>query len=331
MKDPRMEYIRKLETMLSSVYDAAQISVISNTALKALSDYEITERCTDLAPLDDFNEKILKRFRACLLIEGKAESTAAQYLRTCRKLEDLLHKRYDEVGVYDLRYFLALEMERGLKSSTMQSYRANLSAFFSWLTNEDIIPKNPFLQIATIKCDKKVRKAFSDVELDALRSACKRTKERAILEILLSTGIRVAELASMEVHDIDRIALSVHVRHGKGSKERITYISEVAMKHLMTYLNGRKETGPILLYNKNHEAISTDGIRHILNTVADRAGVEDVHPHRFRRTFATVMYKRGMPVQEIQALLGHSNINTTMLYIQMDDTQLQASYKKHIA
>lgn len=331
MKDLRMEYIKKLETMLSSVYDAAQISVISNTALKALSDYEISERCTELAPLDDFNERILKRFRACLLIEGKAESTAKQYLRSCRKLDDKIHKRYDEIDVYDLRYYLALETDRGLSKQTVENQRANLSAFFSWLTNEDIITKNPFRQISTIKCDKKVRKIFSDVELDALRSACQKSKERAILEVLLSTGIRVDELASMEVHDIDRNTLSVHVRHGKGSKERITYISEVAMKHLMTYLNGRKEAGTMLLYNKNHEKISTDGIRHILNTVADRAGVEDVHPHRFRRTFATTMYKRGMPIQEIQALLGHSNINTTTLYIQMDDTLLQASYKKHIA
>lgn len=169
------------------------------------------------------------------------------------------------------------------------------------------------------------------MELDALRSACQKSKERAILEVLLSTGIRVDELASMEVCDIDRLALSVHVKHGKGSKERITYISELAMKHLMAYLNGRKEAGTMLIYNKNHEAISTDGIRHVLHTVADRAGVENVHPHRFRMTFATIMYKRGMPIQEIQALLGHSNINTTTLYIQMDDTQLRASYKKYIA
>ena len=331
MKDQRMEYIKKLETMLSSVYDAAQISVISNTALKALSDYEISERCTELAPLDDFNERILKRFRACLLIEGKAESTAKQYIRSCKKLDDKIHKRYDEIDVYDLRYYLALETDRGLSKQTVENQRANLSAFFSWLTNEDIITKNPFRQISTIKCDKKVRKIFSDVELDALRSACQKSKERAILEVLLSTGIRVDELASMEVCDIDRNTLSVHVKHGKGSKERITYISEVAMKHLMTYLNGRKEAGSSLLYNKFHKPLSTDGIRHILNTVADRAGVESVHPHRFRRTFATIMYKRGMPIQEIQALLGHSNINTTTLYIQMDDTLLQASYKKHIA
>lgn len=331
MKELRMEYIKKLETMLSSVYDAAQISVISNTALKALSDYEISERCTELAPLDDFNERILKRFRACLLIEGKAESTANQYLRSCRKLDDKIHKRYDEIDVYDLRYYLALETDRGLSKQTVENQRANLSAFFSWLSNEDIITKNPFRQISTIKCDKKVRKIFSDVELDALRSACQKSKERAILEILLSTGIRVDELASMEVCDIDRNTLSVHVKHGKGSKERITYISEVAMKHLMTYLNGRKEAGSSLLYNKFHKPLSTDGIRHILNTVADRAGVECVHPHRFRRTFATIMCKRGMPIQEIQALLGHSNINTTTLYIQMDDTLLQASYKKHIA
>ena len=331
MSDYRMRFIQEVEEALTRRYDPEEIAVISNIVTKTLFEYEITERCTELAPLDDFNERILKRFRACLLIEGKAESTAKQYIRSCKKLDDKIHKRYDEIDVYDLRYYLALETDRGLSKQTVENQRANLSAFFSWLTNEDIITKNPFRQISTIKCDKKVRKIFSDVELDALRSACQKSKERAILEILLSTGIRVDELASMEVRDIDRNELSVHVKHGKGSKERITYISELAMKHLMTYLNGRKEAGSSLLYNKFHKPLSTDGIRHILNTVADRAGVECVHPHRFRRTFATIMYKRGMPIQEIQALLGHSNINTTTLYIQMDDALLQASYKKHIA
>ena len=331
MSDYRMRFIQEVEEALTRRYDPEEIAVISNIVTKTLSEYEITERCTELAPLDDFNERILKRFRACLLIEGKAESTAKQYIRSCKKLDDKIHKRYDEIDVYDLRYYLALETDRGLSKQTVENQRANLSAFFSWLTNEDIITKNPFRQISTIKCDKKVRKIFSDVELDALRSACQKSKERAIFEVLLSTGIRVDELASMEVCDIDRNTLSVHVKHGKGSKERITYISEVAMKHLMTYLNGRKEAGSSLLYNKFHKPLSTDGIRHILNAVADRAGVECVHPHRFRRTFATIMYKRGMPIQEIQALLGHSNINTTTLYIQMDDAQLQASYKKYIA
>ena len=331
MTDLRMDFLRKFETALSGAFDAAQISVISCAAIKALDDYELTERCTDLAPLDDFNERTLKRYVACLMIDGKSPRTAYQYRRTCQRLSDLTGKRFDEVGPYDIRMMLAQHMERGLKASSIENQRANLSAFFQWLHNEEIIDRNPVARIAPIKITREVRKAFSEVEIDALRSGCRSHKERAILEFLLATGVRVSEAASMSVSDISTEAMTVHVRYGKGSKERITYISDVALKHLLSYLHSRKETGSALFYNKNHEALTTDGIGYILKSIASRASVDNVHPHRFRRTFASGLAKRGMPVQEIQMLMGHANINTTMVYIAMDDTQLAASYKRHTA
>ena len=331
MTDPRMDFLRKLETTLSGTFTTAQISIISGSVIKALDDYELTERCTDLAPMDDFNERILKRFIACLRLDGKSERTAYQYRRSCQRLSDLTGKRFDEIGPYDIRMMLAQDMERGLKASSIENQRANLSAFFQWLHNEEIIDRNPVARIAPIKYTKEVRKAFSEVEIDALRSGCHSLKDRALIEFLLATGARVSELASMSVSDISTETMTVHIRHGKGSKERITYISDVALKHLLSYLHSRKETGSALFYNKNHEALTADGVRFILNEIAKRAGVENVHPHRFRRTFATGLAKRGMPVQEIQILMGHVNINTTMVYIAMDDTQLQASYKRHTA
>lgn len=331
MTDARMDFVRSFEIVLSSLFDVSEISIISNAAVKALSDYEVSRRCTDIAPLDDFNERTIKRYSACLLLDGKSEKTVKQYVRTCRKLSDLLHKRFDEMGTYDIRYYLAKDMERGLSSTSIENQRANISAFFQWLTNEDIIPKNPAAKIPPIKCTKEIRKAFSDVEIDTLRSACKTAKERAIIEVLLATGVRVSELVSMQIDDIDRNSMTVHVKHGKGGKERITYINDVAMRHLLTYINTRKESGSDLLYNKNHERLTSDGVRSILNTIADRAGIDNVHPHRFRRTFATNLAKRGMELQLIQKLMGHSNPNTTMVYIALDDTQIQASYRQHIA
>lgn len=331
MEDARMELVRSLEIILSGSFDIPQISIISNAAVKALSDYEISRRCTDLVPLDDFNEKTIKRYSACLLLDGKSEKTVKQYVRTCRKLSDLLHKRFDEMGAYDIRFYLAHDMERGLNASSIETQRAYLSAFFQWLTNEDIIQKNPAAKIPPIKCTKEVRKAFSDVEIDALRFACRTEKERAIIELLLSTGVRVSELCTMEVDDINKNTMAVHVKHGKGNKERITYINDVALRHLIAYTNSRKEKGPALFYNKNHEPIEPGGVRFVLNTIAKRANVDNVHPHRFRRTFATNFAKRGMEIQNIQKLMGHTNLNTTMVYIALDDSQLQASYKQHIA
>lgn len=330
-KDYRMEFIRTVETTLVNHFTPEQVNMISTIITKTLAEYEIAERCTSVTPYDNGNEHIIKQYAACLIVDGKSERTMKQYVRSCRKLSELIGKPFTEMNAYDVRFFLAKEMERGLSDQSRENQRANLSAFFQWMTNEEIIPKNPVLQLKPIKCHKDVKKAFSDVEVDAMRSACKSLKERALIEFLLSTGVRVSELVSMKVQDVSLETLSVHIFHGKGNKERITYTTAVAMKHLLSYLHTRKEDGDALFYNKNHEPIKADGIRHILNTIAQRASVDNVHPHRFRRTFATNLSKRGMAVQEIQKLMGHTNINTTLVYIATDDNMVQASYKKFTA
>lgn len=330
-KDYRTEFIRTVETTLINHFDPEQVNLISNVLAKTLAEYEITDRCTSIEPYDGGNERIIKQYAACLIVDGKSKNTVAQYVRTCRKLSETIGKPLTEMNAYDVRFFLAKEMERGISDQSRENQRANLSAFFQWMVNEEIIPKNPIAQIKPIKCHQEVKKAFSDIEIDALRSACKSLKERALIEFLLSTGARVSEVAEMKAQDVNIETLSVHILHGKGDKERITYTTAVGMKHLLAYIHSRKETGAALFYSKNHEPIRTNGIRFILNNVAKRAGVSNVHPHRFRRTFATNLSKRGMAVQEIQKLMGHANINTTLVYIATDDSMVQASYKKYTA
>lgn len=330
-QDYRMNYIREVEEQLTAFLDQQTIHRVSDVMAKALSGYEIAERCTDLIVHDDTNDRILRRYAACLSIDGKSEKTIYQYSRTCKRLADAIGKPFTDIGVYDIRYFLACEKSRGLSNTSLENMRANISAFFQWMTLEDLIPKNPCLAVKTIKIKQEIRQAFNDVEIDALRSACKTKKERALIEVLLATGIRVSELSSMDVTDINFSALSVHVRHGKGGKERITYITNVAASRLCDYLNTRHEDGDALFYNKNHQRMNDGGIRCVLNSIAKRAGVENVHPHRFRRTFATRLASRGMDIQEIQTLLGHSNINTTMKYVCVDSENVKASYKRFIA
>ena len=330
-KDYRMQFIRSVEADLSSMLDVNQVHQVVDAVTKILADYEIMERCTELAPLDDRNTKIIKRYCACLLVDGKSEKTIYQYRRAITRLSDFLHKPFTEMGAYDVRYFLACEKERGIGNTTLENTRANLSAFFQWMTAEEVIPKNPMAVIKPIKCTDEVRKPFSDTEIDSLRSACKNLKERAIIEVLLSSGVRVSELSLMDVDDIDMTTLTVHVKHGKGSKERITYINSVAAMHLEKYLKNRKEPDGSLLYNGKHGRLEPGGIRYILNQLAERAGVENVHPHRFRRTFATGLAKRGMNIQEIQKLLGHSDISTTMEYVSVSNENVKASYNKYIA
>ena len=329
MTDNRENLIRRLRGRIGSVLDPDVANAILNIIVKELADYEVTERCTDLIVPDGANEKILKRYCACLRLDGKSEGTVYQYNRTLVRLSQSIPKPYTEMGVYDLRYFLAMEKERGLSGRTLETTRANLSAFFQWMTNEDMIQKNPCLNINKIKYTDECRLPFSDTEMDALRGACKTKKERAIIEMLASTGLRVSELVQLDVTDIDLNSNAVRVRHGKGDKERITYMTDVAKKHYQSYLYGRKEMHPAAITNRCGDRLTANGIRMILKKIGNRAGVENVHPHRFRRTFATGLANRGMDVQEVGKLLGHANINTTMVYVHTDDKAVKMSYSKY--
>lgn len=331
MTDYRMQIIRSVETELLNSLQPEQMCLVSHVLTKVLGDYEITERCTSLEVYDDSNEKILKMYTACMLVDGKSDGTVKMYVYQCRRLAQVIGKPYTEMNAYDIRFFLAKEMERGMKDQTRENERAVFSAFFQWMANEELIKKNPIATIKPIKCHQEIKKAFTDVEIDAIRSACKNLKERALVEFLLSTGVRVNEASNMRVQDINKETLAVHVVHGKGNKERITYTTAVAMKHLLAYVHSRTEKGEQLFYNKNHQPLENGGIRKILKSIEDRAGVADVHPHRFRRTFATNLARRGMQLQDIKELMGHSNVNTTMTYISVDDSKVHTSYNTYIA
>lgn len=331
MADYKLEFIQKTEVELAERLDRESRITAVDTITRVLDDYDVHKREADLIPYEHINEATLKRYCACLLIEGKSEKTVMQYKRTAEKFADTVRKNYNEVTVYDIRLFLACEKQRGVSNRTLENTRANLSAFFQWLTREELILRNPCLNVHPIKFTDKVKYPFSSVEIDRLRSACRTKKERAIIELLLASGVRVSELCSMNVSDIDFNTLAVHVTKGKGSKERTTYMNDLARTHLQTYLIDRKEDGDILFYNKKKQRLNPGGVRHILNVIAERANVDNVHPHRFRRTFATGLANRGMSVQDIQKLLGHTNMNTTMEYVHMNDDNVHAAYIRFIA
>lgn len=332
MSDLRLSLLKSIETCLYGALDPEEAGELTEQITIILGDYEVTERCTDVAVPDTTNEKILKLYCGCLVVDGKSEKTIYQYRRVVQRLGDFVGKPFPEMGVYDIRFFLASEKQRGMSDRSVENLRSNLSAFFSWLTDEEMIVKNPMNPIKPITYTDEIREAFSDVEIDKLRSACETTKERALVEVLLSTGVRVSELSLMNVGDIDVKNLEVNVLHGKGAQERKTFITPVAMAHLEKYLAERPEKEEVALFcNKDHERLRAGGIRHVLIEVSKRAGVDDVHPHRFRRTFATLLAKRGMDVREIQKLLGHKNLNTTMLYINTETETVKASYRRYVS
>lgn len=330
MSDYRMRFIKEVEAALSTNHTPEEIAQISNIVIKTLSEYEITARCTDLVVQDDINERLLKRYRACLMVDGKSKKTIDVYTLIIRKLSDMIRKPFPEMGAYDVRFFLATSQERGVSSRTLENYRAYISSFFQWLTDDEVIQKNPVLSIKPIKYKDEIRKAFSDVEIDALRAACRNVKERAIVEFLLATGVRVSELTDMQIKDVDFNKLMVHIVHGKGNKERYSYLTPVAAKYLILYLESRKDEDQTL-FKSQRGPYTKGGVENLLRTLGKAARMEDVHPHKFRRTFATNLSKRGMEIQEVQKLLGHSDIKTTMIYVETDTDRIQTSYKRFTA
>lgn len=331
MSDYRMDFIRSVEESLIGRLSESQIQIVSDEITKALNGYEIIEDKKEIMEYNNINESIIKRYCACLMIEGKSEKTIYQYGRTIRRFYQNVQKNFTEIGVYDIRLFLAFEKERGISNRSLENTRANISAFFQWMTREELIPKNPCANVSVIKYTEKVKMPFSSVEIDALRMACRTDKERALIEFLLASGVRVEELTHIKITDIDFNNLSVHVTHGKGDKERTVFINELAKTHICKYILSKNAPGDYLFHNKNKTRLKITGVRYLLREVGKRAGVDNVHPHRFRRTFASGLAARGMNVQDIQRLLGHSDINTTMKYVSIDESMIQNSYKRFTA
>ena len=325
--------IRDIEIKLSEMCPEIDMDRVMTCVISCLGNYEVSEKSTYLAVRpQDVNDRILKRYSACLVLDGKSEGTIKQYIRTCRKLGQDSGKNFTDMTTNDIRLFLGQLKLTGAKNSHIENQRAYISAFFQWMQTEDIIEKNPCGKVKPIKCEKVRRLPFSEVQIDKMRAACGSLKRRAILEVFLSSGVRCEELLTLDISDVDIRNRTVLVRNGKGGKDRVTYISEIAAEYLEKYLNTRTDTEPELFRSRRGgRYANTDSIRYVVNDIGERSGVANVHPHRFRRTFATNLYRRGMDVHEIQRLMGHSNVQTTLGYIYTDDTQLKAAYEKYAA
>ena len=219
--------------------------------------------------------------------------------------------------------------ERHISATTLQSRIRYLSSFFDFLVNEEYIDRNPTSKIERVMVEKKIKRAFSDADIEALRKACDNKRDRAYIEFLYSTGTRVTESLSLNVKDVNFSEGEVIV-FGKGHKERVVYLSDTASKYLQEYLEDRyaQPDEPLFTHQVNHQRMTPRGAQVLLKEVGDKAGVENVHPHRFRRTMATHLLDRGMPIEQIKEVLGHERLDTTMIYCNVNSGKVKASFKE---
>lgn len=328
MEEPRYNMLKDVEIILRSrIQDSEVFNGAVSEIQKLLQKYEISNKCSKEDNYQDENLKLISRWKACLLIEGKSPKTIEQYDFRMRHMLSHINLNFKDVGPYDIRFYLAMLKQNGCCNRTLEVVRNYINSFYKWMVIEGYVEKNPCENIKPIKYTESLKKVYTELDIEKIRCSCKNVKERAIVELFLSSGIRVSEMEQMNISDVDFKNNVVHVKHGKGDKERITYMSPVASYYINKYLDTRDDNDAELFKSINGR-LKSEGIRWILHSIGDRSGVENVHPHRFRRTFATNLNTRGMAVQNIQYLLGHSNVDTTMLYININDVSVNAEYKK---
>jgi len=319
--DPEYERVRMVEQMMREHLSREQMHELRD-ALETVFVTQDSATCCNSQYVDMFIDA--KR------VENLSARTLKYYDQTIRKCVDYIGKPLRLVDANDIRRCLSWAMvERKCSPTTVNNERRVLSTFFQWLENEDIIRKSPVKRTKALKEERGDKKPFTDEDIAKLREACRNDRERAVVELLLSSGMRVAELHGLNCTDMDMQGRECEVL-GKGRKRRTCYFSAEAKLHLERYLESRTDENPALIVSdkKPNTRLGISAIEGMVRRIGKRAGVSNTHPHRFRRTMATNNLRRGMKLEEIQQLLGHSNMDTTLIYAKVDHELLKVNARR---
>ena len=321
--------VSDFERLIADNFTASQISYIKNSLSEVLDKFNIIQYTQDMYT-NRTPDDLLSAFITSKRIEGCSNKTLKHYEYCTLKMLKYLQIPIKSINVFHIRDFLSYEKNRGIADRTINGYRNVYSSFFTWLYKESLIPKNPCVNIGAIKCEKKIKKPFSDIEIEKLKECCGSDRNRAILFFLLSTGCRISEVYQLNKNDINLSTLECVV-HGKGNKQRTVYISNVAAMMLERYFETRMnagDTNDALFIGKGSKRLTPGGVRYMLKCVSKKANIPNVHPHRFRRTLATNLINRGMDIQDVAFILGHEKLDTTMKYVYISKQNVKNAYRK---
>ena len=325
--EAKQNLIKHMEQALSETLTAASMTEVLRILTEELGGFSVEQitRNTD----DAVTEEFLDAFLAAKQIEGRSEKTLTRYAYIIRRMLTAVKVPIREITIYHIRSYLMAEKKRGISDRTLEGNRSIYSSFFTWLFQEGLIARNPTGNLGVVKYTKKIRKPFSAVDLARLKEVCESQRDKAMVSFLLSTGCRISEVCALD-RTISYQSGEITVL-GKGAKERKVYVDDVTIMLLDRYLGERKDQSPALFVGKGTERITPNGVRRALKRLSIKAGVENVHPHRFRRTLATNLIGRGMEIQDVATILGHDKLDTTMEYVCMDQSAVKGSYKKFVS
>ena len=310
--------------------DNAQLKQLRQVIEQAFFHYEVVGM--EAKPEEDDNKSLIAMFIAAKRIEGCSEKTLKYYQTTIATMASSIGKNARHILTDDLRAYLTNYQRRNHSSRvTIDNIRRILSSFFSWLEDEDYIIKSPVRRIHKVKTASSIKETYSDEDLEKMRDNCKELRDLAMIDMLASTGMRVGEMALLNRDDIN-FAERECVVFGKGDKERIVYFDARAKLHLQEYLGSRTDDNPALFVTLRapHERIQIGGIEHRLREMGKWLNIPKVHPHKFRRTLATMAIDKGMPIEQLQRLLGHQRIDTTLQYAMVKQSNVKIAHRKYI-
>lgn len=307
----------------------AQVEKLQSVMQHMFFDYEVVENENkDIHLEQDF----VLLFLAAKRIEGCSEKSLKYYEATIRAMINGVGKKIKHIQTDDIRSYLT-EYQTKKKSSrvTIDNIRRILSSFFSWLEDEDYIVKSPVRRIHKVKTASNIKETYSDEALELMRDNCTELRDLAIIDMLASTGMRVGEMVLLNRADIDFNERECVV-FGKGDKERIVYFDARTKIHLQNYLESRTDSNPALFVSLKapHERLKIGGVEVRLRNYGKQLGLNKVHPHKFRRTLATMAIDKGMPIEQLQQLLGHRRIDTTLQYAMVKQSNVKIAHRKYI-
>lgn len=310
--------------------DNAKLVQLKQVLEHTVSMYEVSKNeCLEEKENDN---NLIEKFISAKRIEGCSEKSLKYYRATIEALVSAVGKNVKSILTEDLRTYLT-EYQNKHQSSrvTIDNIRRILSSFYSWLEDEDHIIKSPVRRIHKVKTTKNVKDTFSDEDIEKMRDGCDELRDLAMIDLLSSTGMRVGEMVLLNRADINFSERECVVL-GKGSKERIVYFDAKAKLHLQQYLDSRTDDNPALFVSLRapYERIKIGGIEHRFREMGKRLNIPKVHPHKFRRTLATVAIDKGMPIEQLQHLLGHQRIDTTLHYAMVKQSNVKAAHRKYI-
>ena len=308
--------------------DNAQLIKLRDVLGKVLVGVELSDDYSE----DESNESLLNSFISAKRVEGCSEKSLDYYLSTITKMLATVDKPVKHIQTDDLRVYLTdYQSAKSSSKTTMDNIRRILSSFFTWLEDEDYILKSPVRRIHKVKTGTNIKETYSDEALELMRDNCTELRDLAMIDMLASTGMRVGEMVLLNREDIDFNERECVV-FGKGDKERIVYFDARTKIHLQNYLNSRKDDNPALFVSLQspYNRMNIGGIEVRLRQLGKRLGLNKVHPHKFRRTLATMAIDKGMPIEQLQQLLGHRRIDTTLQYAMVKQSNVKIAHRKYI-